>query len=100
MSLVDDLERLRHLRDSGALSDAEYQAAKRKLIEPTAQHPLATLRRCREGAWLAGLCSGLQTYTGMPTAVLRLGFGLLTLAGGLGLLLYTVMSLLIPIKES
>lgn len=39
MSLVDDLEKLNHLKESGALSEEEYQEAKTSLL---AQSQLAT----------------------------------------------------------
>jgi hypothetical protein len=37
MSVADELEKLDHLRKSGALSDAEFAAAKRSLLEPGSQ---------------------------------------------------------------
>ena len=37
MSLADELEKLERLRESGALSDDEFQAAKRSLLSPAAQ---------------------------------------------------------------
>ena len=102
--LTDELERLHDLHQMGGLTDEEFSRAKARLIEsigaPQAKHPFAALRRRRSDAWLAGLCAGLTNYTGMPVALLRSGFALLTLAGGLGVLLYTVLALLIPIEES
>ena len=37
MSLADDLQKLEQLKSSGALSEEEFQKAKKKLLEPSAE---------------------------------------------------------------
>ncbi|HEX2313706.1 MAG TPA: PspC domain-containing protein, partial [Thermomonospora sp.] len=54
------------------------------------------LERPREGRILAGVCVGLGRYTRVDPVVLRVGFAVLTLAGGPGILVYLAAYLLIP----
>ncbi|POM25259.1 PspC domain protein [Actinomadura rubteroloni] len=54
------------------------------------------LVRTGEGRVLAGVCSGLGTRTGLDPVVYRVGFGLLTVAHGEGVLLYIAAALLMP----
>ena len=37
MSLADDLQKLEQLKSSGALSEREFQQAKKKLLEPSSE---------------------------------------------------------------
>lgn len=54
------------------------------------------LVRARKGRILAGVCSGIGRYTGVDPVVLRVGFALLVLANGQGILLYIAAALLMP----
>ncbi|WP_242903071.1 PspC domain-containing protein [Actinomadura terrae] len=45
---------------------------------------------------LAGVCTGLARYTGIDPVVYRVGFGILVLAHGQGIILYVVAALLMP----
>ncbi len=45
---------------------------------------------------LAGVASGLADYLNTETAPVRLGFGVLTLVGGAGIVLYALAWILIP----
>lgn len=55
-----------------------------------------SLRRRREGHLLGGVAAGLGEHLGVSPALVRIGFGLLTLAGGVGVLLYILAWLLVP----
>jgi phage shock protein C len=46
------------------------------------------LYRIRDGRVVAGVCAGLAAYFGVDPTLVRLAFALLTLFGGLGVLLY------------
>lgn len=59
-----------------------------------AQRPRAV--RQPDGAWLAGVCSGLAEHLGWPVLVVRLAFVGLTLVQFLGPILYAVLWLLMP----
>jgi phage shock protein C len=55
------------------------------------------LYRSRTDRKLAGVCGGLAEYFGRTdTTVVRVGFVVLTLFGGAGILLYLAMWLLVP----
>jgi phage shock protein PspC (stress-responsive transcriptional regulator) len=49
---------------------------------------------------VAGVCGGLAQQFGVPTAVIRLAFVLMTFfAGGVGLLIYLVLWIVMPSDE-
>lgn len=54
------------------------------------------LMRRPEGKVIAGVCSGLGAYTGTDPVLWRIGFVVLTLAGGSGILAYIVAWLVMP----
>ncbi|MFI0357684.1 PspC domain-containing protein [Actinomadura sp. 9N407] len=56
----------------------------------------ARLAREPEGRILAGVCTGLSRYTGIDPVVYRVGFAILVLAGGQGILLYVAAVLVMP----
>lgn len=62
-------------------------------LPPTAR---PELRRARAGAMLGGVSAGLGAYTGIDTVLWRALFVGLTLAGGVGLVLYAVLWVLTP----
>lgn len=61
--------------------------------EPTA---VKRLERPRDGRMLAGVCGGLARYFGIHPAFYRVGFVVLTLLGGSGVLVYLAAYLVIP----
>ncbi|MGY1694268.1 MULTISPECIES: PspC domain-containing protein [unclassified Geodermatophilus] len=61
---------------------------------PTTPRP--QLRRTRSGAMLGGVSTGLADYTGVDAVIWRAAFVALTLAGGVGLVLYAVLWVLAP----
>jgi phage shock protein PspC (stress-responsive transcriptional regulator) len=54
------------------------------------------LYRTREGRIVAGVCSGLATYFGLDATLIRLAFGVLTVFGGMGVLLYLIAWVIVP----
>jgi len=54
------------------------------------------LYRIRDGRVVAGVCVGLAAYFGVDPTLIRLAFALLTVFGGLGVLLYLGAWLVIP----
>jgi len=54
------------------------------------------LYRLKDGRIVAGVCTGLEAYAGIDATLIRLGFALLTLFGGLGALLYLCAWIVIP----
>ena len=48
---------------------------------------------------IAGVCGGLAEYLGMDATIVRVIHALLVLFGGVGLLLYIILALLMPKAE-
>jgi phage shock protein PspC (stress-responsive transcriptional regulator) len=57
-----------------------------------------TIRRSATGAKLAGLCGGVAQHWGVDPLLVRVGWVLLALSGGVGLVLYLAGWLLIPVE--
>lgn len=54
------------------------------------------LYRSRTDSMLAGVCGGLGAYLNIDPTLVRLGFVLLALTGGHGVLLYLIMCVVVP----
>jgi phage shock protein PspC (stress-responsive transcriptional regulator) len=54
------------------------------------------LYRIRDGRVVAGVCAGLAAYFGVDPTLVRLAFALLTVFGGVGILLYLGAWLVMP----
>jgi phage shock protein PspC (stress-responsive transcriptional regulator) len=59
-----------------------------------------TIRRSATDAKLAGLCGGVAQHWGIDPVLVRVGWVLLALSGGVGLVLYLAGWLLIPVEGS
>ncbi len=110
MSLVDDLARLEEMRARGTLDEAEFQRAKARLIDapaapsapPFAPSPagdaINRLRRSRSDKWLGGVCAGLGAVSGIEAWVWRLLFVLLFVFGGVGIFVYLLLWIFVPLE--
>ena len=112
MNISDEIKRLHDLHQAGALTDAEFEQAKAKLLAASVNlnqsapssggahsgNDFNNLRRSRSDRWLAGVCGGLARATGLDAWVWRLVFALLTLFtfGVVGLLVYLLMWIFVP----
>jgi phage shock protein C len=104
MALSDELSKVDELHRRGALSDEEFMRAKARLLDEESAASRCTpaaaainaLRRSRTDRWIAGVCGGLAHATGFETWVWRLAFALLTVWGGIGLLIYVLMWIFVP----
>jgi phage shock protein C len=54
------------------------------------------LLRLRDGRRVAGVCAGLAAYFGVDVNLVRLGFGVLTVFYGLGILAYLIAWAVLP----
>jgi phage shock protein C len=54
------------------------------------------LYRPRDGRVVAGVCAGLAAYFGVDPTLVRLAFALVTVFGGLGILIYLCAWVVIP----
>ena len=115
MSLSDELTKLHELHQRGTLTDPEYARAKERLLsvpggftgmpDPTsdtapAMAAINALRRSRSDRWISGVCGGLARATGLESWVWRLLVAVLVLFGGVGLLLYLLLWVFVPIEAS
>ena len=110
MNMSDEIKRLHELHQAGALSDAEFEQAKAKLLSGSAGAPnlnkesggsdftseIGQLRRSRSDRWLGGVCGGLAKVSGMESWIWRLVFALFTISFGFGLAIYLLMWIFVP----
>ena len=124
--ISDEIRRLHELHQAGALSDAEFEQAKAKVLAgervnlhkdrassgPGAgpgigaqfeaganafEAQVRALRRSRRDRWLGGVCGGLNGVLGLETWVWRLVFLLFALiTSGFGALVYLLMWIFVP----
>src|SRR5438093_4012256 len=73
------------LRDPGLMSEHTVEGPAVKRLE-----------RSRSDRMLAGVCGGLASYFEMHPAFYRVGFVVLTLLGGAGILIYAAAALVMP----
>ena len=59
-----------------------------------------TFYRDKSRGMIAGVCAGLADYFGVSASILRIGFVLLALAGGPGLVVYFILWIVLPEKSS
>jgi phage shock protein PspC (stress-responsive transcriptional regulator) len=52
--------------------------------------------RLRNGRMVAGVCAGLAVYFGVDVNLVRLGFGVLSVFYGLGILVYVIAWVILP----
>lgn len=110
MSISEELERLQSLRERGALSDEEYARAKAQVLQgapaPSPQSGLTPatflhrLYRSRTDRVIGGVCGGLGKHTDLPSWAWRVIFCLVSLYFGVGLLLYILLWLFLPLEPA
>ena len=121
MSLTDELERLQALRERGALSEAEYERAKERVLGDAGAGYAAgagpspspstsgqdgpfvaergffrQIARSKSDRWLGGVCGGLGRHTDLPSWAWRLIFCLVALYFGSGILFYVLLWIFLP----
>ena len=109
MNISDELQKLQTLREQGALNEEEFTAAKKRVLEdsgvcrkenavrpPSALHQLT---RSKSDRWIGGVCGGLAAMTNIPTWSWRLLFVLALLLHGLGLVMYLLLWIFVPLER-
>jgi phage shock protein C len=103
MSVADELDKLHQLLAKGALTQAEYERAKARLLEeapgPGAGLAINRLRRAHADRWIAGVCGGLGRLTGVEGWIWRMLFVLGLLFGGFTIFVYIVLWIFVPREE-
>ena len=110
MSIADELQKLDALRVSGALSGEEYARAKALILDgapapaapttgPGQPNLLRRFTRSSRDKWLGGVCGGLGEHTPAPAWAWRVGFCLLLLTFGIGLVPYLLLWIFVPADD-
>ncbi len=104
MNLADELQKLQALRDAGTLTEDEFAKAKARVLdgrEPVQsaapRSSLHQLVRSQDDRWVAGVAGGLGAMTGLPTWSWRILFVLTGLLHGLGVLMYVLLWIFVPL---
>ena len=101
MTMADELEKLHRLLQSGALTPAEYEVAKARVLGGAAGSSGAALainrlRLSDSDKWIAGVCGGVAAVTGVEAWIWRLIFVLGVFAGGFTAVLYIILWIFVP----
>jgi phage shock protein PspC (stress-responsive transcriptional regulator) len=103
--ISEEIKRLHELHQAGALSDAEFERAKARVLGAPAVNldkgdavgdAINSLRRSRTDRWLGGVCGGLAAATNVESWVWRLMFVLFTLTFGFGIVIYLLLWIFVP----
>ena len=107
-SMSEELEKLSQLHAEGRLSDEEFTSAKRRVIDAVATpytkptptpNALQQLNRSLTERWIGGVCGGLAQATAIPTWAWRILFVLAIFLHGLGILMYLLMWIFVPLEQ-
>jgi phage shock protein PspC (stress-responsive transcriptional regulator) len=108
--ISDEIRRLHELHQAGALTAAEFEQAKAKVLsgpvpgervnlnkgDGSLSGDFNALRRSRTDRWLGGVCGGLGIASGIDAWVWRLVFALFTITFGFGAVIYLLMWIFVP----
>jgi phage shock protein PspC (stress-responsive transcriptional regulator) len=107
--IADEIKRLHELHQAGALTDAEFEQAKAKILSSSTVNlnkgtasdgsfaaELNLLRRSRTDRWIGGVCGGLARVSGVDSWVWRLVFALFTFTFGFGAVIYLLLWIFVP----
>jgi phage shock protein PspC (stress-responsive transcriptional regulator) len=98
MSTADELAKLHDLLARGAITQAEYETAKARLLNEPVEHDwsINRLRLSNEDKWIAGVCGGIAEATGVESWIWRLIMVAGLFAGGATLVVYLLLWIFVP----
>ncbi len=103
MSAADELAKLHQLMEKGALTPAEFEQAKARLLHeapgPGAGLAINRLRRSLGERWIAGVCGGIARLTGVESWIWRMLFVLGLIFGGFTIFVYLVLWIFVPRED-
>jgi phage shock protein C len=111
MAIADELQKLESLRSSGAITEDEYARAKALVLAGTPPatgssswssgepNVLKRFTRSSRDRWLGGVCGGLGAHTPVPSWAWRVGFCILLISFGIGLLPYVLLWIFVPSED-
>ncbi len=114
MDFADQLQKLQTLREQGVLTEEEFTQAKKRVLDaipgeaPRAEAPrqvapqngLQQLKRSYFDKWIGGVCGGLAEMTSVPSWAWRILFVLSVLLNGLGILVYLLLWIFVPLQTA
>ena len=110
MDLADQLQKLQKLREQGVLTEDEFILAKKRVLDGTATQAnqeraqaqsnsiLNQFRLSTTDKWIGGICGGLATLTSVPAWSWRILFLLTALLHGIGVLVYILLWIFVPVQ--
>ena len=110
MDLADQLQKLQTLREQGVLTEDEFILAKKRVLDGTATQAnqeraqaqsnsiLNQFRLSTTDKWIGGICGGLATLTSVPAWSWRILFLLTALLHGIGVLIYILLWIFVPVQ--
>jgi phage shock protein C len=66
---------------------------------PAGRQPATRLRRCASDCVLFGVCSGIAEYLSIDPSLVRIAFVVAALWGGIGVLAYIVLAIVLPVSQ-
>jgi phage shock protein PspC (stress-responsive transcriptional regulator) len=97
MSVSDEIGKLHDLLTKGAITQAEFEQMKARLLErATARAAVNRFRLSNKERWIGGVCGGIAEITEVDPWIWRLVFALGLVFGGFSALLYILLWILVP----
>ncbi len=100
MSTADEIAKLHDLLARGAITQAEFEQAKARLLSgqtmPAGDWSINSLRLSNEDRWIAGVCGGIARTTGVESWIWRLIMVVGLVASGVTLILYLLLWIFVP----
>ena len=99
MSTADEIAKLHELLNKGAISQAEFEQAKARMLGGGMAGAGAAVNRMRlsdDDRWIAGVCGGIAALTNVDSWVWRLVFLLGLFLAGSTAVLYVLLWILVP----
>ncbi len=97
MSTADEIAKLHDLLARGAITPAEFEQAKARLLADDKGPALGSFRLSSSERWVAGVCGGLESLTRVDAWIWRLLFAAGTLfTGGALAIVYLLLWIFVP----
>jgi phage shock protein C len=114
MDFAEQLQKLQTLREQGVLTEDEFTQAKKRVLDAipgeaprteaprqaASQNGLQQLKRSYFDKWIGGVCGGLAEMTSVPSWAWRIFFVLSVLLNGLGLAVYLLLWIFVPLQTN
>ena len=109
MDFAEQLQKLQTLREQGVLTEEEFTLAKKRILgtigedaprKAATPNAMQQLKRSYFDKWIGGVCGGLAEMSGVPSWAWRIFFLLTVLLNGLGLLVYLLLWIFVPLQTN